>query len=131
MRMNVSPEHAGERLDRFLAALPEVGSRAAAARVLSTVRVDGAPRPKSYRLVAGEAVDFEPAEPPPVQPQAEEMDLRIAWEDEHLLVVDKPAGLVVHPGAGHVRGTLVHGLLALDAAGGDDDPPGIVHPVPR
>src|SRR3954468_2884445 len=132
MRMNVSPEHAGERLDRFLAALPEVGSRAAAARVLSTVRVDGAPRPKSYRLVAGEAVDFEPAEPPPVQPQAEVMDLRIAWEDEHLLVVDKPAGLVVHPGAGHAQGTLVHGLLAHDAAGGEDpERPGIVHRLDR
>ena len=51
------------------------------------------------------------------------MDLRVAFEDEHLLVVDKPAGVVVHPGTGHREGgTLVHGLLALDAAGGDDGP---------
>ena len=48
----------------------------------------------------------------------------MVWEDEHLLVVDKPAGVVVHPGAGHDTGTLVHGLLALDAAGGDEERPG-------
>ena len=59
------------------------------------------------------------------------MDLRVAWEDEHLLVVDKPAGIVVHPGAGHATGTLVHGLLALDAAGGDEERPGIVHRLDR
>ena len=61
------------------------------------------------------------------------MDLRVAFEDEHLLVVDKPAGIVVHPGTGHREGgTLVHGLLALDAAGGDDeDRPGIVHRLDR
>ena len=47
------------------------------------------------------------------------MDLRIAYEDEHLIVVDKPAGLVVHPASGHATGTLVHGLLEHDIAGGD------------
>ena len=67
--------------------------------------------------------------PAPLVP--EEMNLRVAWEDEHLLVVDKPAGVVVHPGAGHETGTLVHGLLALDAAGGDEDRPGIVHRLDR
>src|SRR5205085_8591932 len=65
-------------------------------------------------------------------PVAEPMELRIAYEDEHLLVVDKPAGLVVHPGAGHARGTLVHGLLAHEAAGGEDpERPGIVHRLDR
>jgi len=59
------------------------------------------------------------------------MPLRIAHEDEHLLIVDKPAGLVVHPAPGHSSGTLVHGLLAHDAAGGDDDRPGIVHRLDR
>jgi 23S rRNA pseudouridine1911/1915/1917 synthase len=59
------------------------------------------------------------------------MDLDIAWQDEHLLVVDKPAGIVVHPARGHDEGTLVHGLLALDAAGGDEDRPGIVHRLDR
>jgi len=59
------------------------------------------------------------------------MDLRIEYEDEHLVVVDKPAGLVVHPAPGHRTGTLVHGLLAHDIAGGDADRPGIVHRLDR
>jgi 23S rRNA pseudouridine1911/1915/1917 synthase len=60
------------------------------------------------------------------------MDLVIPYEDEHLLVVDKPAGLVVHPAPGHARGTLVHGLLAHDVEGGDEpERPGIVHRLDR
>jgi len=60
------------------------------------------------------------------------MALRIAWEDDHLLVVDKPAGIVVHPAPGHVEGTLVHGLLPLAPAGGKEpDRPGIVHRLDR
>jgi 23S rRNA pseudouridine1911/1915/1917 synthase len=109
-----------------------VGSRAAAERLIAggAVLVDGEPRLKSHRLEGGEEVVVElPPEAPPLA--AEEMDLRIAWEDEHLLVVDKPAGVVVHPGAGHEAGTLVHGLLALDAAGGDEERPGIVHRLDR
>ena len=62
--------------------------------------------------------------------EAEEVDLRIAYEDEYLLVVDKPAGVVVHPGAGHSTGTLVHGLAGR-TAGGDEDRPGIVHRLDR
>jgi 23S rRNA pseudouridine1911/1915/1917 synthase len=60
------------------------------------------------------------------------MDLRIAYEDDHLLVVDKPAGIVVHPAPGHHSGTLVHGLLELGAEGGEEaDRPGIVHRLDR
>jgi len=60
------------------------------------------------------------------------MDLVVPYEDEHLLVVDKPAGLVVHPAPGHARGTLVHGLLAYDVEGGDEpERPGIVHRLDR
>ena len=60
------------------------------------------------------------------------MPLRVAWEDEHLLVVDKPAGVVVHPSAGHRGGTLVHGLLAHAIAGGEEpERPGIVHRLDR
>jgi 23S rRNA pseudouridine1911/1915/1917 synthase len=62
---------------------------------------------------------------------AEEMELRIAYQDEQLVVVDKPAGLVVHPAPGHATGTLVHGLLSHDVAGGDVDRPGIVHRLDR
>ena len=92
--------------------------------------VDGVARTKSHRLAGGEEVVVEvPAPPGPPEPEA--MDLRVAWEDEHLLVVDKPAGVVVHPTGPHGSGTLVHGLLALDAAGGNEERPGIVHRLDR
>jgi 23S rRNA pseudouridine1911/1915/1917 synthase len=130
----VPPEAAGERLDRFLALLEEVGSRAAAERLIEEGRVlvDGAPRPKSHRLDPGEKLALDVPESRPSELQPEELDLRIAWEDEHLLVVDKPAGLVVHPSAGHARGTLVHGLLGRAIAGGGEaQRPGIVHRLDR
>ena len=90
--------------------------------------VDGVARPKSFRLEGGEEVAVRavaPAAdvPPPSEPP-------IVWQDEHLLVVDKPAGLVVHPGHGHAQGTLVH-ALAGKIAGGDPERPGIVHRLDR
>ena len=126
----LAPE--AERLDRAVAGRVEVGSRSLAERLIAegAVLVDGEPRAKSHRLEGGEEVVVElPAEAGPLA--AEEMNLDIVWEDEHLLVVDKPAGVVVHPGTGHQSGTLVHGLLAHDAAGGDEDRPGIVHRLDR
>ncbi len=92
--------------------------------------VDGEPRPKSHRLVGGETVELEPPKAPgPLQP--EEVPLRVAYEDEHLLVVEKPAGIVVHPSPGHATGTLVHGLLGRTAGGESADRPGIVHRLDR
>ena len=131
----VPPEAAGERLDHFLAAVPEVGSRAAAERLLRSgmVRVDETQRSKSYRLAGGERVELElelGERASALEP--EELDLRIVYEDEHLLVVDKPAGVVVHPSAGHTAGTLVHGLLGRAiAGGGEPGRPGIVHRLDR
>lgn len=94
--------------------------------------VDGAVRPKSHRLEGGEEVEFAPLAPVPATVAPEEMDLRIVWEDEHLLVVDKPAGLVVHPAPGHATGTLLHGLVGHAAAGGEEpERPGIVHRLDR
>jgi 23S rRNA pseudouridine1911/1915/1917 synthase len=125
--VKVPAEAAGERLDRFLATI--LGSRAAAERaVLAGTLVDGVARPKSFRLSGGEDVAVadlpSPATaPPPAEP-------RTVWEDEHVLVVDKPAGLVVHPGAGHASGTLVD-ALAGKAAGGDPERPGVVHRLDR
>ncbi|MBA2297830.1 MAG: RNA pseudouridine synthase, partial [Actinobacteria bacterium] len=91
-----------------------MGSRALAERLIAAgdVLVDAEPRSKSHQLTGGEEIVAElPAAAAPLVP--EEMGLRVAWEDEHLLVVDKPAGVVVHPGTGHREGgTLVHGLLA-------------------
>jgi 23S rRNA pseudouridine1911/1915/1917 synthase len=131
----VPPEAAGERLDRFVAALEGVGSRAAAERLLAEghVLLDGEARAKSHRLEGGEElrVMLPPARESTLVAD-EDVPLRVAWEDEHLLVVDKPAGVVVHPSAGHSEGTLVHGLLAHAAAGGDEpERPGIVHRLDR
>ena len=96
------------------------------------MRLDGALAAKSARLEGGETVELELPEPGVDELRPEEVDLRIAYEDEHLLVVDKPAGVVVHPAAGHEHGTLVHGLLELGAAGGEEaDRPGIVHRLDR
>jgi 23S rRNA pseudouridine1911/1915/1917 synthase len=132
VKQRVPDSAAGERLDRFLASLPQIGSRGTAERVLEggTVLVDGKRESKSHRLTGGEEVEFEP---PPARPEltAEPMELRLAYDDEHLVVVDKPAGLVAHPAPGHATGTLVHGLLAHDVAGGDVDRPGIVHRLDR
>ncbi len=128
----VPEQAAGERLDRYVAALRQVGSRAAAARLIDggAVLVDGTPRPKSHRLAGGEEVRLEPPLPAP-EPEPPPLDLRIAYEDEHLLVVDKPAGLVVHPGAGASAGTLVQRLAAHGPAGGPPGRPGIVHRLDR
>ena len=133
MKQRVPEEAAGQRLDRYLASLPEVGSRSVAERLLESgsVRVDGRSQGKSHRLTGGEEVEFEPPVTEPSGLLPEPMDLRIAYEDEHLVVVDKPAGLVVHPAPGHTSGTLVHGLLDHDVAGGDLDRPGIVHRLDR
>jgi 23S rRNA pseudouridine1911/1915/1917 synthase len=93
------------------------------------VLVDGESKPKSHRLQGGEEVAFEAPEPE-TGLQPEEVPLAIAYEDEHLLVVDKPAGIVVHPAPGHSTGTLVHGLLGR-LGGGEEQRPGIVHRLDR
>lgn len=133
-RLRVPESAAGERLDRFLAALPEIGSRAVAERLVRDggVLVDGSARPKSTRLAGGEELEFDAPGPVTSDLVPEPMDLTVPYEDEHLLVVDKPAGLVVHPAPGHAQGTLVHGLLAYDVEGGDEpERPGIVHRLDR
>jgi 23S rRNA pseudouridine1911/1915/1917 synthase len=130
--VTVPAEQAGERLDRFVAGLPEVGSRGAAERLLGggRVLVDGAARPKSQRLAGGEEVEVEVPDVAPVA--AEELaPVVVAYEDEHLLVVDKPAGIAVHPGAGPRAGTLADALATHGATGGDPERPGIVHRLDR
>jgi 23S rRNA pseudouridine1911/1915/1917 synthase len=133
VKQRVPDTAAGERLDRFLASLPEVGSRGFAERLLAAggVLVDGLRQGKSHRLAGGEEVEFESPDSATMELAPETMDLRIAYEDEYLVVVDKPAGLVVHPAPGHATGTLVHGLLAHDVAGGATERPGIVHRLDR
>jgi 23S rRNA pseudouridine1911/1915/1917 synthase len=114
--------------------LTEVGSRGAAERLLAEreVLVDGAAAQKDTRLAGGEEIELELPEAERSEALApEEVGVRVAYEDDYLLVVDKPAGVVVHPSAGHRTGTLVHGMLKLGAAGGDADRPGIVHRLDR
>jgi 23S rRNA pseudouridine1911/1915/1917 synthase len=131
VRVRVPDDAAGTRLDRFLASLDVVGTRTLAERLISDGRaaVDGTPRPKSHRLEGGETVelDLPDAEPEPAPPT---VDVPVVWEDEHLLVVDKPAGLVVHTGAGNRSGTLVDALRDR-LGGGDPERPGIVHRLDR
>jgi 23S rRNA pseudouridine1911/1915/1917 synthase len=87
---------------------------------------------KSTRLLGGETIDVDVPQQADEALEPEDVQVRVAHEDEHLLVVDKPAGVVVHPAPGHGRGTLVHGLLELGAAGGEQaDRPGIVHRLDR
>ena len=133
VRVRVPEAAAGERLDRFLATLPDVESRAVAERLVASgnVLVDGEPRPKSHRLEGGEALELEPPSPTAATLEPEALDVRVVHEDEHLLVLDKPAGLVVHPAPGHATGTLVHGLLGRVSGGDVADRPGIVHRLDR
>src|SRR5215218_7985172 len=130
VELTVPAEHAGERLDVFLAR--SAGSRAAAQKLIEggAVLVDGEPRPKRHAVQAGEVVSVGElaAEPEPEAPPAR---FAVAYEDEHLLVVDKPAGVVVHPGAGHRTGTLVQALAGRVAGGPDPERPGVVHRLDR
>ena len=130
-----SDEDAGKRLDVRLAAEETVGSRAKAQRLIDAglVTVDGHPRPKSHLLTTGESVEARPEPAPdPADPAAGEgVPFEVVYEDEHLLVVDKPAGVVVHPAAGHATGTLSQALAARGAEGGDPLRPGIVHRLDR
>ena len=133
LRFTVAEDDAGRRLDRALAVRAEVGSRSLAERLVQegSVLVDGVARPKSHRLEPGSRIEVVlPAAAEGVQ--AQPVDVRVLLEDEHLVVVDKPAGLMVHPGAGGRPDTLAAQLLTLGARGGDDpERPGIVHRLDR
>ena len=128
----VAAESAGERLDRFLAAQAPTLSRARIQDLIASGHVtrNGSASKASARLRAGDAIALE--EPPPVsvETKAEDIALTVLFEDADLIVVSKPAGLVVHPGAGNWDGTLVNALLhhCTDLSGiGGERRPGIVH----
>jgi 23S rRNA pseudouridine1911/1915/1917 synthase len=131
VELHATEEHAGRRLDAALAAKPEIGSRARAQRLIDAgaVTVDGRGRPKSWRLSPGELVSATLEETPEDGP---EVDYEVVYEDEHLMVVDKPAGVVTHPAPGHRGPTLAEALVARGAAGGPEpERPGIVHRLDR
>ena len=137
VRLTVPSEGGGVRLDSFLAAsLPEL-TRSAAARLIETgqVMVDGGTASKSARLSGGEAVEVSLPEPEAAEALPQDIPLDVAYEDEDVIVVNKPAGLVVHPAPGHPDGTLVNALLyhcgdSLSGVGGALRP-GIVHRIDR
>jgi 23S rRNA pseudouridine1911/1915/1917 synthase len=131
MVLTSPPEAAGERLDQFLA--EPLGSRARAQRLIDegAVLVDGVARPKRHRLTGGERIEVAEAEVVPAPEAGEAAEFAIAYQDEHLLVVDKPAGVVVHPARGHWTGTLAQALEAEGASGGDPGRAGIVHRLDR
>jgi 23S rRNA pseudouridine1911/1915/1917 synthase len=130
--LEVPPDSGGMRLDRFVAGCEEVGSRSGAERLIEAglVLVDGARRPKSHRLGAGSVVSLPEPEPPPAAEPPAGIGVPLAYSDPYLVVVDKPAGLLVHPVPGHAGPTLVDALRGV-AAGGDEDRPGIVHRLDR
>jgi len=126
---------AGERLDRLVALIGDV-SRSEAAQLVASgaVLVNDRPQSKgSIKVAEGDRVRVDLGDRPPDIELVPDPDVRfeVVHADEHVVVVDKPAGLVVHPGAGNESATLVHGLLArypdLAGVGGDPVRPGVVH----
>ena len=125
-------DHPAQRLDAFLAeVLPDI-SRAQLKKLIDTQQVtcDGAPTKAAFKLKGGEIIDILLPPPQPLEAVAEAIPLDILFEDQDLVVINKPAGMVVHPAAGHQQGTLVNALLhhCDDLAGiGGTLRPGIVH----
>jgi 23S rRNA pseudouridine1911/1915/1917 synthase len=132
MELKASDADAGQRLDAFLAA--PLGSRARAQRLIEAgaVLVDGATVPKRHLVAAGEVVVVdEEADRVVVGDPSQTAEFAVAFEDEHLLVIDKPAGVVVHPARGHRQGTLAQALEGRAAGGEDAFRAGIVHRLDR
>jgi 23S rRNA pseudouridine1911/1915/1917 synthase len=134
--VNASASDAGKRLDVLLQEqLPQYSrSRLQEWIKAQRVRVNGGVERASYRLRGGEAVEVEPAAPTPLRAYAEDLPLKILYQDDDVIAVDKPAGMVVHAGAGRHSGTLVNALLhhfGRLAKGGGEERPGIVHRLDR
>ena len=132
MRRVAGAAEEGMRLDAGLAAIGAAASRAEAARLIDggAVKVDGRTRPKSHRLQAGEVLDVAGA-PEPAEAVEAPAGFAVVFEDDHLMVIDKPAGVVVHPGAGRSQGTLAQALAGRAVGGTDPVRRGIVHRLDR
>jgi len=130
MRARAGPDDEGARLDAFLAR--PLGSRARAQRLIEdgAVRVDGAVVPKRHQMREGETVTVDLPDAVGPEPVAAQAEFAVRYQDEHLVVVDKPAGVVVHPARGHASGTLAQALAGV-AAGGEGGRAGIVHRLDR
>ncbi|MCW3010900.1 MAG: pseudouridine synthase, RluA family, partial [Solirubrobacterales bacterium] len=135
LELRSTPEDAGTRVDAFLAA--PLGSRSRAQRLVEAgaVAVDGRVVMKSFKLAGDEGITvdeaLDPAEEPADVGVGEPAAFGVAYEDAHLLVVDKPPGVVVHPARGHRSGTLAQALAGRAAGGEDEWRAGIVHRLDR
>ena len=134
--LTAATEHAGVRLDAFLSADGAL-TRSQAARLIAEgrVRVNGKPAAKSARLSGGETVTVDVPQPRETALPPQDIPLDVVYEDDDVIVVNKPSGLVVHPAPGHPDGTLVNALLyhcgdSLSGIGGEKRP-GIVHRIDR
>jgi len=137
MRITIEPEDAGARLDVFLAEELEDATRSAVQKWIEAglVLVDGGVKKANYKLRPGDEVDVTPPEPEAIDALPEDIPLDVLYEDEWLIVVNKPRGMVVHPSAGHMTGTLVNALLhhcgaSLSGINGALRP-GIVHRIDK
>ena len=134
--LTVPDDSDGVRLDRFLASVVADRSRSQIQRLIKdqSVRVAGQVAKSNQPVKAGQIVVLDVPEPVEAEPQAEALPLPILYQDHDVIVVDKPAGMVVHPAAGHSSGTLVNALLhhVTDLSGiGGEKRPGIVHRLDR
>jgi 23S rRNA pseudouridine1911/1915/1917 synthase len=135
LQLSAAPSARGVRLDRWLAQQRSDLSRSRVQKLIDRgeVLVDGQPQNKKYQLQGGEQITLQIPPPTTLDLVPEGIPLDILYEDEYLLIINKPAGMVVHPSAGHDQGTLVHALLAhcpLSTIGGVQRP-GIVHRLDR
>ena len=135
--LQTSEEDRGTRLDAFLARSLEELTRSAAAKAIEDGRVlvSGKAPSKSLKLTGNETIEFTPEEPAPIDAVPQDIPLDVVYEDDDVIVVNKPSGLVVHPAPGHPDGTLVNALLfhcgaSLSGVGGALRP-GIVHRIDR
>lgn len=137
LTLRATTEDSGSRMDSFLASRLDGLTRSAAARLLEAgyVTLNGRPLTKNYRLTGGEEISAELPDPTETEVRAQEIPLDVVYEDDDVIVVNKPVGLVVHPAPGHPDGTLVNALLhhcgdSLSGVGGEKRP-GIVHRIDR
>jgi 23S rRNA pseudouridine1911/1915/1917 synthase len=129
LSLTIPFENAGQRLDHVLAELLAEYSRTRIKSWIDAgqIRVNGEQRRPKDKVLGGERIEIEATLPEAVPVEPEDIGLQIAYQDRHLLVIDKPAGLVVHPGAGNAAGTLQNALLHFDPALAQLPRGGIVH----
>ncbi|HEX7674574.1 MAG TPA: RluA family pseudouridine synthase [Bdellovibrio sp.] len=132
LKVTASEEMAGLRLDKALSLIPEIETRSRASHLIdnSHVLVNGKTEKASLKIKAGDLIEIQMPEPTPSELQPYDLKLDVLFEDQDVIVINKPAGLVVHPAAGHAHDTLVNALIShtddLSMKFGEERP-GIVH----